>query len=110
MSDLVDDNVLRSISEFRVGRNRCVVYKGQRLSERLIRHGYYISQIIKNTNFLNNEEFVFLDLGGGFGGLSRLLLNFNNKSKCIIIEQPEICAVASYYMKLNFPNKKIFEL
>tara|TARA_B100000780_G_C21114147_1_gene450551 strand:- start:692 stop:1999 length:1308 start_codon:yes stop_codon:yes gene_type:complete len=107
LSDLIDDSVLRSISESKVGGNRCVIYKGQRLSERLIRYGYYTSQIIKNTNFLNNDEFIFLDLGGGFGGLSRLLLNFNNKSKCIIIEQPEICSVASYYMKLNFPNKKI---
>jgi putative sugar O-methyltransferase len=107
LSDIIDDSVLRSISESRVGGNRSIVYNGQRLSERLIRYGYYTSQIIKNTNFLNNEKLVFLDLGGGFGGLSRVLLNYNNKSKCIIIEQPEICAVASYYMKLNFPNKRI---
>jgi putative sugar O-methyltransferase len=107
LSDIIDDYVLRSISESEVGNNKSVIYNGQRLSSRLIRHGYFASQIFKNTNFLNNKNFIFLDLGGGFGSLSRILLNFNINSKCIIIEQPEICAVANFYMKSNFPKKKI---
>jgi putative sugar O-methyltransferase len=107
LSDIIDDYVLRSISESEVGNNKSIIYNGQRLSSRLIRHGYFASQIFKHTNFLNNKNFIFLDLGGGFGRLSRILLNFNINSKCIIIEQPEICAVANFYMKSNFPKKKI---
>ena len=48
-----------------------------------------------------------MDIGGGFGTLSRLMLSFFNKSKCILIDLPEICITSAYYLKLNFPKKKI---
>ena len=78
------------------------------MSERLIRHGYYVSQIVKNTKFLNDPNQVFLDLGGGFGSLSRLLITIKT-SKCILIEQPEVCLIAAYYLK-KFSQKKIVNL
>lgn len=107
LSDIIMDGVLRTISEPKIGNNKCVIYRGQRLSERLIRHGYYVSQIVKNTKFLNDPNQVFLDLGGGFGSLSRLLITINKTSKCILIEQPEVCLIAAYYLKKNFPKKKL---
>ena len=48
-----------------------------------------------------------MDLGGGYGGLSRILKNIYQKSTMVIIEIPEVCLMANYFVKKNFPNCKI---
>lgn len=103
----MDINVLQNISESTVGNIKAPVYRNQILSSRILTLGYVVSQIKNYTNFNYETEFRFMDIGGGFGNLSRLMLSFFNKSKCVLIDLPEVCIASSYYLKANFPKKKI---
>ena len=106
-SEVVDLNILRLISDSEAGNNKCIIYRGQRLNHRILRYAYYVSQLKKNLNFKSKEKIKICDIGGGYGGLLRLLKHIYLDSCCILVELPETCLLASYFLKKNFPDKKI---
>ena len=106
-SEVMDINILRSISDSEAGNNNSIIYRGQRLNHRLLRYAYYVSQLKNNLNFIRKDKIKICDVGGGYGGLLRLLKHVYTDSCCILIELPETCFLASYFLKKNFPNKKI---
>ena len=97
-------------SESRAGNNLCVIYREQRISHRILRYAYYVSQIQKNTNLKFKSNNIIMDLGGAYGGLSRFLKNIYTDSTFVIIELPEMCALAAFFLKKCFPSKKIGSL
>ena len=106
-SEVVDLNVLRTVSDSFVGNNSCIMYRGQRLNHSILRYSYYMSQLKNNLDFKREDKITICDIGGGFGGLLRLLKNNYINSTCILIELPETCLLASYFLRKNFPNSKI---
>jgi putative sugar O-methyltransferase len=106
-SEVVDLDILRMVSESIAGNNKCVNYRGQRLNHRILRYTYYLSQLKNNLDLKQNEKFTICDIGGGYGGLLRLLKHYYKNSCCILVELPETCLLASYFIKKNFPDKKI---
>ena len=107
LSEKIDHNILRLCSESIVGNNYCPIYRGQRLGYRILRYAYYLSQIKNFTNLKSDENNLILDIGGGYGGLSRVLKHYYTQSTFVIIELPELCLLGSYYLKKCFPNSKI---
>jgi len=105
-SEQVDLSILRLVSDSLVGNNRCVSYRGQRLNHRILRYTYYLSQLKNNLDFKKSDKFIICDIGGGYGGLIRLLKHFYKNSCCVLVELPETCLLASYFIKKNFPDKK----
>ena len=73
----------------------------------MLRHAYFCSQIINHTTLDQDKKNIILDLGGGYGSLTRLLKNFYRKSTLVIFEIPETCFLATYFLKKNFPDLKI---
>ena len=106
-SEVVDLSILRSVSDSLAGNNRCINYRGQRLNHRILRYTYYLSQLKNNLDFRKDQKFSICDIGGGYGGLLRLLKHYYKNSCCILVELPETCLLASYFIKKNFPDKKI---
>lgn len=106
-SEVMDINILKLISDSEAGQNKCIIYRGQRLNHRILRYAYYVSQLKKNLNFKSKEKIKICDIGGGYGGLLRLLKHIYLNSCCILVELPETCLLASYFLKKNFPDKKI---
>jgi len=107
LSENVSLTTLRSASDSKVGENLCLNYRGQRLNQRILRYAYYVSQIKSNTDMKIEDKNLILDIGGGYGGLSRMHKNTYINSTCVIIELPELCMLSSYFLKSNFNNKKI---
>ena len=77
------------------------------MNYRILRYAYYASQIRKNSNLNRYEKNIFLDIGGGYGGLSRFLKHIYPNSTFIIVELPELNLLSNYFLKCSFPNKKI---
>ena len=90
-----------------VGNNYCPIYRGQRLGYRILRYAYYLSQIKNFTNLKSDEKNLILDIGGGYGGLSRVLKHYYTQSTFVIIELPELCLLWFLLFKKCFPNSKI---
>jgi len=107
LSEKIDCNILRFCSESTAGNNYCPNYRGQRLGYRILRYAYYLSQIKSFTNLKSDEKNLILDIGGGYGGLSRVLKHYYTNSTFVIIDLPELCLLGSYYLKKCFPNSKI---
>lgn len=107
LSDLINHGILKSVTESFSGNNKCPVYRGQRLSYRLLKLAYYLSQIRENTDLKLEEKINILDLGGGYGGLIRLLAAYYLNSKIFLIELPEVCVFASYFLSESLLSKKI---
>lgn len=107
LSDSIDHAILGSVSESFSGNNLCPVYRGQRLSRRLLTHAYYFSQIRKHVDFKPEDTLTILDLGGAYGGLVRLLSLFYSSSRVILVELPEICVLAGYFLSQALPHKKV---
>lgn len=107
LSDHIDLDVLRKCSESTIGNNYSIIYRNQRIGYRILRYAYYSSQIRKYTKLNENDKNIFLDIGGGYGGLSRTLRYFYPKSTFILVELPELSFLANYFLAQCFPNAKI---
>ena len=107
-SEVVDLSILRSVSDSFAGNNRCINYRGQRLNHRILRYTYYLSQLKNNLDFKRDQKFSICDIGGGYGGLLRLLKHYYKNSCCILVELPETCLLASYFIKKIFLIKKFY--
>ena len=61
------------------------------------RHSYFASKI---KNYAKNKNnFKFLEIGGGYGGLARILFNFNKKITYFSIDLLEGCFIQYYFLK-----------
>jgi hypothetical protein len=60
-----------------------------------------------NYVFKENNIKHICEIGGGYGSLSRIILN-NYNCKLISIDLPEANLMASYYLKENFKNKRFY--
>ena len=107
LSEKIDCNILRLCSESTAGNNYCPIYRGQRIGYRIMRYAYYLSQIKNYTDLNDEKKNLILDIGGGYGGLSRVLKHYYTNSTLVIIELPELCLLGSYYLKKCFPNSKV---
>jgi len=50
---------------------------------------------------------VVLDIGVGFGGSTRIMSYYTPNTSHILLDLPETLFLTAYYLKYNFPNKKI---
>ena len=107
ISEYTELEILRQASDSFVGKNICLNYRNQRLSHAVLRHSYFCSQILKFTQLDQDKHNIIVDIGGGYGGLIRLLKYYFKKSTLIIFEIPEATILAAYFLKRNFPEAKI---
>lgn len=76
--------------------------------------GYWFDHgIMHSLKYFQNIEkyihnnFLVLEIGGGFGSLARVILN-NRDVKYFLIDLPEANLMSNYYLQSHFPQKKIF--
>lgn len=69
---------------------------------------YHLKWFQKIQKYIKNN-FLVLEIGAGYGSLTRLILkNFN--VKVFIIDLPEAALLSNYFLQSNFPEKKFFNL
>ena len=107
LSEHIDLDILRKCSESKIGNNYSIIYRNQRIGYRILRYAYYTSQIRKYTNLGEENKNIFLDIGGGYGGLARMLKYLYFKSTFVLVELPELSLLANYFLTQCFPNAKI---
>ncbi len=103
----VKKEILASLSESYAGNTACVHYRGQRLSEKLLFYALATHDIAENITFPSEQKSVIVDIGTGYGGLPSILKNYIPNSCHILVDLPEVIVFAAYYIKYQFPHKKI---
>ena len=106
-SKVIKKELLASVSESSVGGSASVYYRGQYLSEKLLFHTLMVNDITTHIEFSKTERNVIVDIGSGYGGLDRLLSYYVHNACFVLIDLPETLLLTSYYIKHNFPDKKI---
>lgn len=48
-----------------------------------------------------------LELGGAYGGLTRMLSTYYNRSRVFFVDLPEVCVFAGYFLSKALPHKKV---
>ncbi|NQT22655.1 MAG: putative sugar O-methyltransferase [Candidatus Omnitrophica bacterium] len=106
-AQIVKNETLASLSESYAGNNLCPVYRGKRLSYRLLTNAIYLQGILKNVDFVKREKNIVVEIGGGYGSLLRLLNVYLSGNCYVMVELPEVACLASYFLSYCFPDKKI---
>ena len=65
------------------------------------------NDIIEHVPFSTERRNRVLDIGVGFGGSTRILSYYTPNTSHILLDLPETLFLTAYYLKYNFPNKKI---
>jgi len=107
LSNFVNHSILGSISESFCGEISTPIYRGQRLSDRILFLSTVMSEIQKHIEFNDNDRKVIVDIGGGFGHIGRFTHNYIPNSCYILVELNEMACFGSYFLKYTFPDKKV---
>ena len=103
----IDKELLASSSESTAGNYLCINYQGKRLSEQFLQHIVIANDIIKHVPFSSEKRNTIVDIGAGFGGSTRILSYYTPNTSYILLDLPETLFLTAYYLKYNFPHKKI---
>jgi len=103
----IDKEVLASVCESRAGNYLSINYRGKKLSEQLLQNLVVANDIVKYVPFSTDKRNVVLDIGVGFGGSTRIMSYYTPNTTQILLDLPETLFLTAYYLKYNFPNKKI---
>ena len=106
-SKVIKKELLASVSESSAGGSSFVFYRGQLLSEKLLFHTLIVNDITTHIEFNKNRRNLIVDIGSGYGGLDRILSYYIPNACFVLVDLPETLLLTSYYVKYNFPNKKI---
>jgi len=106
-SNFIDPAILGSISESSAGNIATPLYRGQRLTHRLIYLASVMSEIQKHIYFQDNNRKVIVDIGGGFGHMGRFTSNYISNSCYILVELEEMASFGAYFLQYAFPNKRV---
>lgn len=99
--------LLASISESSAGNYLSINYQGKKLSEQLLQNMVVANDIIEHVPFSQEQRNRVLDIGVGFGGSTRILSYYTPNTTHILLDLPETLFLTAYYLKYNFPHKKI---
>ncbi len=97
--------LLASVSEHAAGSIETVRYRGQLISYNLLRHAMFVSRIGRHVDL--RQRLVILEIGGGYGGLARLLKQESPESVVVIVDIPPSLALAMYYLSEACPTASI---
>ncbi|MCH9813436.1 MAG: putative sugar O-methyltransferase [Epsilonproteobacteria bacterium] len=106
-SNFIDHHILGAISESYAGNIHTPVYRGQRLSDRIIYLASVMSEIKKHIPLSTEKRNVIVDIGGGFGHMGRFTSTYIPNSCYILVELNEMACFGAYFLQYTFPDKKV---
>ncbi len=108
LAAVVDPLLLASLAESVAGNPLCIHYRGVRLSEKLLYHGFVCDDIQKQIPPPSGgKREVIVDIGAGYGGLDRLVKLYRQRSCIILVDFAETLILSGYYLRHSFPNARI---
>lgn len=98
------------IEESPIGDPATEEVAGMWTSKSAIDFTYFAWRIARSVSFRREAPILFLEIGGGFGGLTRVLKLYFPNAKFILLDLPEANALSTYFLHANFPHSRFFLL
>jgi len=109
---VVGDRFLSQVYTNNVGSPSYHEYNGYKLNPTDITLTYNSWQIYRaltsDPNYDRSKRLVFLEIGGGFGGLLAQLKRVFPESQFVLLDLPEVNCAQTYYLKESFPNASFY--
>ncbi|MGH9332312.1 MAG: putative sugar O-methyltransferase, partial [Vicinamibacteria bacterium] len=94
------------LEESPIGNPATVEIEGRRVSLSSLEYTWMLCHL---EPYLVDVE-VAVDIGGGFGGLARLLKSAHPRLKLVLLDLPEVSAIQTYFLKTAFASAKLLTL
>ncbi len=100
-------DLLEYINEDYIGGAICIKYKGRRITRNIIKYVHALETITCNIkpSYFNNA--VICEIGGGYGGLMKLIKFRFPLSTVILLDVPQTLVLANFYLASSFPEAKV---
>lgn len=100
------ENLLSQVDESEYfDSDHVIEWNGFRLSSDLLRRLAMYDTIRQNSSLQDSRKTV-LELGGGYGGFSRIFKTLHPSATYIIVDLPNSLCYSAAFLKLNFPDAR----
>jgi putative sugar O-methyltransferase len=103
LSTVVPERFRAFFEETPVGRPRSVEIDGRRMTQSSLEYTFMLSHL---EPYLADAG-VIVDIGGGYGGLARLLRLNDPRLRIVLLDLPEVNAIQTYFLSTCFPEAKV---
>lgn len=102
----IPDEYRRYLEECPIGNPRTCVIDGVPVTQSSLEYTYMLTHL---APYLDEVKTV-VDIGGGYGGLARLIKLAHPDVKLVLLDLPEINTIQTYFLGTAFPNARVLGL
>ena len=106
VKDHIDPEMLDFINDNNVGNPINFDLDGRSISRFIIDFVYFADSIKRIIND-RSKPLKIIEIGGGYGGLARVLKQVYPNAKMVLFDLPETNTISTYYLSHSFPNAKM---
>ena len=106
LSETIPEKFLRYFQESPIGNPRALAIDGIELTQSSLEYTYMLTHL---EPYLANVETV-VDIGGGYGGLARLIKLAYPEKKLVLLDLPEVNTIQTYFLGNAFPDATVLGL
>ena len=106
LTSVVPERLQRYFEETPVGGPRSVNHDGIPMTQSSLEYTFMLSHL---EPYVEDAD-VVVDIGGGYGGLARLLKKRFPKLRLVLLDLPEVNAIQTYFLSTCFPEARVLTL
>ena len=106
LTSVVPERLQHYFEETPVGGPRSVNHDGIPMTQSSLEYTFMLSHL---EPYVEDAD-VVVDIGGGYGGLARLLKKRFPKLRLVLLDLPEINAIQTYFLSTCFPEARVLTL
>ncbi|GMR24380.1 MAG: hypothetical protein BMS9Abin37_2917 [Acidobacteriota bacterium] len=106
LSGLIPECFRPYLEESPVGNPRGVEIDGIQVTQSSLEYTYMLTHL---DGYLDGVE-VVVDIGGGYGGLARLIKLSRPEVRVVLVDLPEVNAIQTYFLSCAFPDESVLGL
>ena len=106
LTSIVPERLHHYFEETPVGRPKSVNHEGIPMTQSSLEYTFMLSHL---EPYVEDAE-VVVDIGGGYGGLARLLKKSFPEVRIVLFDLPEVNAIQTYFLSTCFPEARVLTL
>lgn len=106
LSSRIPEKFRKFLEESPIGNPRTFEVEGVRVTQSALEYTYMLSHLDPHLDSVR----VLVDIGGGYGGLARLIKLAHPDMKLVLLDLPEVNAIQTYFLASAFPRARVLGL